>query len=231
MANGSCSPIEGGRMSASALRCSGFGSIARLARAALETQDRHLARIATASAVFAAAAVIASRVGQPGPLADADRIAFAAVRVRRHAAGVLAARCLSALAEPGVTYPAAVLTGLALSGRTSWRHAAAPLLAISSGAVVRRRVSQIVARPRPPSAAWLAEPEGFSLPSKHTTQAALTAGACARALSPQSRGYAASTVAAVLVGGSRVYLGVHWPGDAVTGWLFAVGWLRLTDPR
>jgi undecaprenyl-diphosphatase len=37
-------------------------------------------------------------------------------------------------------------------------------------------------------------------------------------------------LAAAAVGASRVYLGVHWPGDVLAGWLFAVGWLRLTDP-
>lgn len=217
-------------MPASALRSCGLGSIVRLVRPTLNSGDRHFPRIAMAGAAFAATAVIASRVVQPGPLADADRMAFAAVRARRHAAGVLAARSLSALAEPSVAYLAAALTGVALFGRTSWWQAASPLLTISSGSAVRRRVARIVARPRPPSGAWLTEPEGFSLPSKHTAVAALSAGACARALSPHSHGYATSTVAALVVGGSRVYLGVHWPGDVVTGWLFAIGWLRLTDP-
>ena len=45
----------------------------------------------------------------------------------------------------------------------------------------------MVARQRPPAAIWLAEPEGFSLPSKHTTLAALTAGACACALARAPR--------------------------------------------
>ena len=124
----------------------------------------------------------------------------------------------------------AVLTGIAASGRTSWRQALAPVLVVATGAAARRRVSRVIARPRPPAAAWLTEPEGFSLPSKHTTAAALTAGVCARALGIRGHGYIASTTAALLVGGSRVYLGVHWPGDVLAGWLFAVGWLRLTDP-
>jgi undecaprenyl-diphosphatase len=91
-------------------------------------------------------------------------------------------------------------------------------------------VSRVIARPRPPAAAWLTDPEGFSLPSKHTTMAALTAGACVRAAGGRGRGYVPSVLAAAAVGASRVYLGVHWPGDVLAGWLFAVGWLRLTDP-
>jgi undecaprenyl-diphosphatase len=129
-----------------------------------------------------------------------------------------------------VTYSATALTGIVTSRRTSWWQAAVPVLTVLTGAAVRRGVSRLIARSRPPSTAWLVEPEGFSLPSKHTTAAALTAGACARALGTRSHGYAASAAAAFLVGASRVYLGVHWPGDVLAGWLFAVGWLRLTDP-
>lgn len=187
-------------------------------------------RAGTAGAAFTAVAVIASWVTQPGPLAGADEAAFAAVRARRHPAGAKAAHALSALAEPELAYPIATLAGLSGVGRTNWRQILAPPLVIASGAAVRRRVSRIVARPRPPSTAWLTDPEGFSLPSKHTTMAALTAGVCARAAGRNGHAYLAATVAALLVGSSRVYLGVHWPGDVLAGWLFAIGWLRLTEP-
>jgi undecaprenyl-diphosphatase len=187
-------------------------------------------RAAAASAAFATVAFIAAQTARPGLLADADHAAFAAVRARRCQPGIVAARAISMAAEPGLTYPAVVLTGIMTSGRTGWRQAAVPVLVLATGVAARRRVSRIIARPRPPSEAWLTEPEGYSLPSKHTTAATLTAGACARAVSARGHGYAAATLAAVLVGGSRVYLGVHWPGDVVAGWLFAIGWLGLTEP-
>ena len=84
-------------------------------------------------------------------------------------------------------------------------------------------------RPAPAAAAgWLTEPEGFSLPSKHTTLAALTAGALAgQGTSGSGPRRAAPLLAAAGVGAGRVYLGVHWPTDVLAGWLFAEGWLRL----
>ena len=145
-------------------------------------------------------------------------------------AGVIAARGISALAEPGVTYPAAIVAGIGASRRAGWRRACVPLLVVATGAAARRRLSRVIARPRPPAAAWLIEPEGFSLPSKHTTIAALTAGACVQAAGARSPRYAAPALAAAAVGASRVYLGVHWPGDVLAGWMFAAGWLWLTDP-
>jgi len=103
-----------------------------------------------------------------------------------------------------------------------------PCLAVASGAAVRRWLSRAIARPRPPEQAWLTEPEGFSLPSKHTTLAVLTVGACVRADGiGDAPARAAPLLAAAGVGASRVYLGVHWPADVIADWLFAEGWLRL----
>ena len=147
-------------------------------------------------------------------------------------AGVTAARMVSALAEPGMA--AAVLAAHAAlrAPRDGWRAACGPAVVVASGTVARRWLSRVIARPRPPATGWLTEPEGFSLPSKHTTLAALTAGALAgQGRSGGGPRHAAPLLAAAGVGASRVYLGVHWPTDVLAGWLFAEGWLRLARGR
>ena len=136
---------------------------------------------------------------------------------------------MSALAEPRVAYPVLALAGVAAARRDGWWRAGAPCLAVAGGAVVRRRLSRLIARERPPAAVWLIQPEGFSLPSKHTTLAVLTVGATVRALGVRGGSLPAATLlAGAGIGASRVYLGVHWPTDVIAGWLFAEGWLRVT---
>jgi membrane-associated phospholipid phosphatase len=187
-------------------------------------------RIPGAMADFAALAVIASAAAGSGRAADADRAVFERVRAGRTPAGIAVARAVSALAEPAVAYPLLAAAGARAARRAGWRHALWPCLAVASGAAVRRRLSRAIARPRPPEQAWLTEPEGFSLPSRHTTLAVLTVGACVRAAGTGGvPARAGPLLAAAVVGASRVYLGVHWPADVIAGWLFAEGWLRLTD--
>lgn len=186
-------------------------------------------RLPSAAAVCGAVLVLALCADQ-GAAADADRWAFEAVRARRGPAAVKAARMVSALAEPHVAYPALALAGVIGARRGGWRQAVVPCLVVASGAASRRRLSRLIARQRPPAEAWLIEPEGFSLPSKHTTLAVLTVGAAARAVGVRGApGHAAMALAAAGVGASRICLGVHWPADVLAGWLFAEGWLRLTE--
>jgi membrane-associated phospholipid phosphatase len=186
-------------------------------------------RIAGAAAAFAAVAIVAS-AADGGRLADADGALFEVIRARRSRTRTVTARAVSTLAEPAVVYSALVAAGAA-TRKAGRRRTSALCLVVASGAEMRRAVSRVIARQRPPAEAWLTVPEGYSLPSKHTTLAALAAGAGVRALGARDApALAASLLAAACVGASRVYLGVHWPADVVAGWLFAEGWLRLAGP-
>jgi membrane-associated phospholipid phosphatase len=162
-----------------------------------------------------------------GPLGGVDRRAVDLLRNGRRPAGVPAARVVSGLAEPGFAGALLAASAVTTARRDGWRAACAPCLVVASGAVARRVLSRVIGRPRPPAAGWLTEPEGFSLPSKHATLAALTAGALAGRIGGNGLPSHAAPLLAAAGGASRVYLGVHWPTDVLAGWLFAEGWLRL----
>jgi membrane-associated phospholipid phosphatase len=176
---------------------------------------------------FSVLALIAARAGV-GRLGRADRAVIGKLHDGRRLPAVRAARAVSTLAEPRfVALPLAAATATALR-RAGWRRAWVPCLTVAGGSAVRRLLSRAIARPRPPAAMWLTEPEGFSLPSKHTSLATLTAGACIGAVGGPGR-HGAPLLAAAAVGASRVYLGVHWPTDVLAGWIFAEAWLQLAE--
>ena len=183
-------------------------------------------RAVQGAAAFGALVLLAVRA-RGGPLGRIDQKLPAVLQGRRSPAGVTAARAVSSLAEPGFVIALLAARALTAGRRDTWWAAVAPCMMVPAGAIVRRRLSRVIRRPRPPESGWLAEPEGFSLPSKHTTLAALTAGVLVSPRGGSRAGQAAPLLAAAAVGASRVYLGVHWPTDVLAGWLFAEGWLRL----
>ncbi|PZF86078.1 phosphatase PAP2 family protein [Jiangella anatolica] len=169
------------------------------------------------------------------PVARWDRQVVETVRRRRTPPVVASARLVSAMAEPRIAYPVVAGAGLWASGRRralgDVAGGAAALATVVAGMVVRRAACGQIARTRPPRDAWLVRPDGHSLPSRHTTMAALTAGVCVDLLTTDAgTRRAVPLLVAATVGASRVVLGVHWPSDVLAGWLFAQVWLRLTRP-
>jgi membrane-associated phospholipid phosphatase len=163
-------------------------------------------------------------------IARADQAAIAALPARRNPRGVAIARAVSAIAEPGFAGPVVAAAMVVDAGRRGWRAAGLTALAVPAGVLGRWLLSELIARPRPPAEVWLAEPEGYSSPSRHTTLAALTAGVVAGASGAHGvPKHAIPIAAAASVGASRVYLGVHWPTDVVAGWIFAAAWLALVE--
>lgn len=86
--------------------------------------------------------------------------------------------------------------------------------------LLKRTVSR--ARPRMPEgfAALVQPPDRFSFPSGHAASSLSVALAVAAVLPGPAAG--ALLALAALVGMSRCYLGVHYPGDVVAGWTLAV---------
>ena len=89
-------------------------------------------------------------------------------------------------------------------------------------------------RPRPPAAEQLIPEAGFSLPSGHTMDATVVLGVLALVLVARTASrrlraaiIAAATVTITAAGAGRVYLGVHWATDVVTGWLLGAAWVAL----
>ena len=114
-------------------------------------------------------------------------------------------------------------------GRPGRRAAAEGMIAIGvTSAVANLAIKPFVRRRRPrgsvPEGRRLEHPGSTSFPSGHSASAAAFAGAVGARLKPV--GLPINTLAA-LVGFSRVYTGVHYPGDVVVGWLLGKGVARI----
>lgn len=113
----------------------------------------------------------------------------------------------------------------------AWRSALFVLAASSGGWVLNALLKQAFGRARPDVVPHLREVITLSFPSGHAMTSAavyLTLGALLMRFvrRPVAKFYcmSAAMLLTMLVGASRVYLGVHYPTDVLAGWLLGLCW-------
>lgn len=156
-----------------------------------------------------------------------------------NAPGLLALmRAVSFIGNDWHPYVLAALTTLLLFALRFRSEAAGLALSAAGSAVLNRFIKIIIARPRPSTdlVTVVRDLDSKSFPSGHVTfyvcyfgflffvaYALLPRGSFSRRMS-----LFALALPVVLIGFSRVYLGAHWPSDALGGYLFSGLWLGLS---
>ena len=131
--------------------------------------------------------------------------------------------------------PTLIIAVLAVAGflalAKAWRPAIFTLLASGGGLLLSSLLKYTIDRPRPDLV-----PHGnliytSSFPSGHSMMSAvvyLTLAALVTRLIERKRlkGYALAVamILTLLIGVSRIYLGVHWPSDVLAGWAAGAAW-------
>ena len=187
-------------------------------------QLRFIAAIVSLAAIWLAMLTLGT-----GPL---DRTVYEALYAGHRPFLLVIARVLTALGEPTVLIAACVVCSLYL-----WYLGRARLgLTLLLIAMVGRGLSEIqkfwIARARPDIEPHLVIVKTRSFPSGHATSSMVFYLALALALTADTRWRRSAAVGAVilsvLIGMSRVMLGVHWPSDVIGGWCFGMLWVLLT---
>lgn len=130
----------------------------------------------------------------------------------------------------GLVVIASIAAGYLLV-RRQWAQAQFLVCATAGGWIVSDLLKSFFNRPRPDLVDHLVEVHSLSFPSGHAMNSAvvfLTLGALiARNHTERATRIYILTVAILLtliIGFSRIYLGVHWPSDVMAGWIVGGLW-------
>ncbi|WP_166382491.1 phosphatase PAP2 family protein [Catellatospora methionotrophica] len=133
-----------------------------------------------------------------------------------------------------VTVPVLVLAALLLPVWRDRRRTLALVLTVSMGSAVLVTIGKLLTvRPRPVVGEVLTTATGYAFPSGHSAQAAAAYGVLALLISlrvPRAAKplvWLAATALVLLIGFSRLYLGVHWLTDVLAGYALGACWLAV----
>ena len=164
-----------------------------------------------------------------GPL---DRQIYELLYAGHRPALAAIARGLTLLGEPTILVAAGALAALWL-----WRNGRGRLaLVLLLVTLIGRGLSEVqkywIARVRPDAEPHLVIVKTSSFPSGHAASSMIFYLTLALALTVGTRWYRVAVAGAILlsllIGASRVMLGVHWPSDVIGGWAFGMLWVLLT---
>lgn len=141
---------------------------------------------------------------------------------------------LTALGGPTVLGLMVVSVAGFLLLQTRYHSALVVLGTAASGEIANMAMKNVFLRPRPTIVPHLRDVSSTSFPSGHAMESAiiyLTLGAMLMRLAKRrlTKIYCIGMAVfmTLLVGISRVYLGVHYPTDVVAGWMFGFFWASL----
>ena len=134
--------------------------------------------------------------------------------------------------------PVLVLFVLAVAGslvaRRQYHALALLLVATIGGHLLNDFLKETFARPRPVAALHLTEVRSLSFPSGHAMESAIIYLTLAALLARLVRTrmlklyfIGLAFFLTLVVGASRVYLGVHYPSDVLAGWTAGLAWSLL----
>ena len=113
-----------------------------------------------------------------------------------------------------------------------WYYAALLFFGLGGGGLIEFTTKWLIHRPRP--AMQLIPETGYSFPSAHATIATIFFTILLYAFRDDIKNrvllylyYAANISLFLIIGFSRVYLGVHWVSDVIAGFALGLFWLTL----
>lgn len=164
-----------------------------------------------------------------------DRATDAAIHARVTPAGLQFFNIMTMIGSPPAMTALAIVGGVVLLLRRRPRTLVAWGAAFAGGFAIENILKHVIHRTRPPYGAAFLNGHSFSFPSGHATGSFIGYTMLAYVLIVHWRTsrmlrtliVALAVLIVLLVGISRVYLGVHYPSDVVGGWVTAAVWVAV----